>query len=356
MAVDGEKNIFLKKTWDDFRPQNLSRWLQRNKNGKVFFSVDPSLAITKFLPIKLERGALSKQPLALTEFEELLSQEVSKVWIACRREAGSELVIDDRDIILVGGCARNFRVDGYGVINPVGFPAKQIEATFEFIFADSGVWNIWGNFLGGNNNFLFSESARAGVETLKKFGKSPANLLIFGFRRSPFFILDHGRASRIFYRGVLDWSPWLFLNLISSSFGVSDFTARSIYDAYVKKETSASVSRSISRILQPAFDSLFSELKKTRLKGEVFVLSDLNLPFLPLSAGRVTVARPPHFSFWNDLGFKIDQKSWPLDANQTFSTLAPFAELYYQEENLPINARIKRRLHWLRQQNTIQYS
>lgn len=354
--VDDNKNLEIRKFWNSFTPQDFSRWFRKNNHCKLVVSVDHCLITSLFLPLKWERESTNRATLTLVDLENFLFQEAGKMFRHCQDEAARKLRVDYSDAIMIGGAARGFRVDGYKVIDPVGFPAKRVEVILELIFASRHIFEKWREIL-PNQSFL-AESGRAAISVLRKIKKSPINLLIFDLKESLLFSFDDKKsAAGFFLRKTLPWGINNLIEPIVGCFGVRENIARRIYDAYLCGEISSKLSKKISQLLKLPYKFLEKELEKNHLKGDILSARNFDLPIL-LPTRKIVLKDISYSSFLEDFGFKIKQnKRLGNKENFWFKPLkfAPFLEFYFHQENLlPIDIRLKRYLYWLSRRDSVE--
>jgi len=350
LSVDAEKNLQVRRFWEEFPVAKLSRRVPWEFGGtKIILAADPSLAFTVFVPVKLEREpAAAKEQLGILELENLLAQSIGKVFSQCRKQAGQALRVGELETVLVGSRVRNFKVDGHKVVNPLGFQGKKIEAVLELTLTTRKIFESWKSFFSTREKFFFTESARAWLTSLEKAGAATVNLITFRPETTSFFILEPAATGTVIYRGKLDWETNRLLESITSSLGVSRSLAEELYGRYLRGETSSSGARWIDRILKPVLDSLFHAMKKTRLRGPIYVDTMTPLPIaLPKRRGKIVLTALPLASLVEKLGFTLQPSRHNLSDTQLFRHLAPFLEFYYDKSDSSINHKLWRRLHWL---------
>lgn len=354
LSLDEEKNLKLEKFWPDFSWSKVSRrFLRRPEKWKMIVSAGPGFAATISMPIELEREAgMTRSPLTSIELENLLAQTSSKVFTQVRGEASRELGIDELDTILIDNRVSNFKIDGHRVLNPIDFKAKRLEALLELTLTTRSIFEDWKNFfnIGQAQDFFFTEISRSELFALKRFKNLPVNLLVLSSGEfSYFFNLEKGAIGEVVNRHRLHWSTSRLLEIIEKNFGVSRNVSLSLYNLFLEKGLSPRLERHISILIKPILDQLIKNLEHLKVKGHIYIDSNLNLPpALSLRKIKATTKKLPTDELTEYLGFNIvGESSWPWPKNQIFKHLAPFIEFYYNSEDLSINHWLRRRLHWL---------
>lgn len=354
LSLDEEKNLELEKHWPDFVWSKVSRrFLRHLEKWKVVVSADPSFASTISVPIKLEREAgMVRSPLSSIELENLLAQMSAKLFTQVRGEASRELGIDELDTILIDNRVSHFKIDGHHVLNPVDFKAKRLEALLELTLTTRSIFEDWKNFfnVGQAKNFFFTETSRSELFALKRFKNLPLSLLILNAGEfSHFFTLEKAAVGEVVNRHRIRWSMSRLLEVIEKNFGVSRKVSLNLYNLFLEKGLSARLERHIASLMKPSLDQLLKNLEHLKVKGPLYIDSNLNLPpSLSLRKIKVTPKKLPTEELTEYLGFNlINDSAWPWPKNQIFKHLAPFIEFYYNNEDLSINHWLRRRLHWL---------
>jgi len=354
LSLDEEKNLNLEKYWPEFSWDRASRrLLRRLEEWKVIVSSSPSFAATISMPVKLEREAgMVKSPLSSIELENLLAQTSARVFTQVRGEASRELGIDELDTILIDNRVSHFKIDGHHVLNPIDFKATRLEALLELTLTTRSIFEDWKNFfnVGQAKNFFFTESSRSELFALKRFKSLPINLLVLSSGEfSHFFSLEKGAVGEVINRHRLRWSTSRLLESIEKNFGVSRKVSLNLYRLLLEKGLSPRLERHLTLLIKPILDQLVKGLEPLKVKGHIYVDSNLDLPpTLSLRKIKSTTKKLPTDELTGHLGFNIINESvWPWPKDQIFKHLAPFIEFYYNNEDLSINHWLRRRLHWL---------
>ncbi|RJP44334.1 hypothetical protein C4587_02035 [Candidatus Parcubacteria bacterium] len=349
-ALDGERRLTLERFWDDLPVQNLtsrSPWDLRERT--IIAAADPSLALTIFVPVRLDRQpAAAREALTLVELENLIAQAIARIFGQCRKQASVALGVDEFDTVLVGSRASSFKIDGHRVVNPAGFPGQRIEVVLELTLAARHVFEDWKEFFNGRSGFFFTESARAGLLALSKIRGPSVNLITLRPRGASVFILEPAAAGPVIYREELKWETERPLRMFSEALGVVPELAEELYRRYFEGHVSPHVSRWVERALKPVFGELFYGLRKTRLAGSTYIDSSIPLPFeFPKRHGKMTIDVVVPRALLGELGFTLERGRVELSDAEVFRHLAPFLEFYYDKSDTPINHKLRRRLHWL---------
>ncbi|TSC82085.1 MAG: hypothetical protein G01um101420_615 [Parcubacteria group bacterium Gr01-1014_20] len=353
ISIDQGKKIKLEKIWSNFSWSNLSRhFRQKITKWNVIVSASPVLAVTTVIPIRLEREKNSHaSPIQAGELENLLAQATAKIFNQCRAFASRSLGIDELDTILIDNRVIGFKIDNHQVVNPIDFKAKHIDAIFELTLTTRKIFDDWKNFfnIGETRNFFFTELSRAEISVLEKIKRTPFSLVVIEKDGTTAFHIDRSSKNSIVRRFKINWLADKMISEISKAWGVDESIAREIYSNYLKKDVSPHVFRYLSRLTSPVIESLYKELKKANLKGQVFMDTHLPIPTVfPKRLRGMTIVDLPVMPVLDKLGFKADFRDWPIGAHEISRRLAPFFEFYYNnDKESSINHWLRRRLHWL---------
>jgi hypothetical protein len=363
LSVDEDRNIIFEKRIRNidlkkFFASPVRNVTQKSWEGNYFFKAhrkvvavaDSSLATTIPIPLDLPREAGSeKSEVILPELENMIAQAMGKIFNQCRSEAAKRLAIHEIDTVLVGAKARNFKIDGHLVVNPVGFTGKKISLLLELTFTGRALFEDLKQFFNAPENFFFAESAQARLASLARARKLPLNLIVDeGPRGASLFVLEKTKDGHpVMYREKLLWSFDVLFLRIAAELGVSEAAAREMYRAYLNKAMSENAARTFKKFIDPAVEQFLKELGKEKLRGFVYVDAEHDMPFvLPHKHGQVTFDHFPLAEILQQLGFADREGGRGTDAVIS-RHLLPFIEAYFDKSNSEINQKLRRRLHWL---------
>jgi hypothetical protein len=363
LSVDEDKNILFEKCAKNidlkkFFASPVRSVTQKSWEGNYFFkahrkviaSVESTLATTIPIPLDIVRDPGTEHgEIVLPELENLISQAVGKIFNQCRSEAAKRLAVHEIDTVLVGEKAREFKVDGHHVVNPVGFTGKKISLLLELTFTGRALFEDLKQFFNAPEDFFFAESAQARLTSLARGRKLPLNLIVDeGERGASLFVLEKTKDGHpVLYRERLMWSFDVLFARIAEELGVSQGIAREIYRAYVDQTMSESAARAFKKFIDPAVEQFLKEIGKRKLKGFTYVDAEHGLPFiLPHKHGTTTFDQFPLAEILQQLGF-VDQARGERSDAVASRHLLPFIEAYFDKSNSEINQKLRRRLHWL---------
>jgi hypothetical protein len=363
LSVDEDRNIVfekLKKNIDlnKFLKSPVRNVSQRTWEGKYFFkshrkvivAVDSTLATTIPVPLELVRDPGSvKEEVILPELENLIAQAMGKIFNQCRGEAATRLGIHEIDTILVGAKARNFKVDGNLVVNPIGFTAKKITLLLELTFTGRTLFEELKQFFNSPEDFFFAESSQARLSSLARARKLPVNLIVNGGTLgTSLYVLQKAKDEYpVLYREKLSWNFNAVFVRIAAELGVSEGMAHKLYRSYLDSAMSENASRSFKKFIDPVIADFLKEIGKSKVKGTVYVDADDDLPFeFPYRHAGAVFEDFPIEEMLHQLGF-AGLEGGTASRSVISRHLLPFIEAYFDKSNSDINQKLRRRLHWL---------
>jgi hypothetical protein len=348
IGLDPDKKLVPKKNWANTSwnelagPFGLTRF---TKN--IVIAADSALAYTALVPVRIVREH-KNSVLYATELENLLAQEVGKVFNRVRQEAGKELGLDDLDVVLAHSRVGDFRIDGHHVLNPIGLKANRIEAMLELMLTTRSLLEDIKSFLKNRQHYFFTEIGRSELTTLLKSEKSPVRLLRLSQPYSSLLTMADAPVGKTIDRARLRWDVSDLLGIIREQWGVSESVALELYRAFLKGDMAPSGSKLFGKLLSKITVSMWSELQKTKVRGTVFLDAPLPLPLeMPFKKGAVTLVEPSLEPIVSRSGFLFHPSDWPIEQEHLFRRLAPFFAYYHDRSDSTVNRWLRRHLNWL---------
>lgn len=333
LELNEDKHIRRKKAWVADSLASIAKKIRYPKDAAVIVSVHGG-ATTSLIPVSLKRE-YRDQPLGALELENLLSQAIGKVFNQCREKAGKELGLADIDVVLANSRVVRFKVDGHGVLNPLGFRGEKIEAMMELIFTERDLLEGVKEFLHKRRTFFLTERGHALFKSVQGSRPGMVGFLDVGQDKVS-LVLQNGEG---FEKIALAWTPKIYLGAIKAKFGVSDRAAQHMYKVFLASDVSPHMRTALERLLKPVTTALFKELPQKTCT--LYVRTGTKLPFLlPVTSTRRTLETVREAELVSRFGLTLDQE---LD----IATLAPFLEFYYDKSDSTINRWLRRHLNWL---------
>lgn len=363
LSVDDERNLIFEKfvrniDLKKFFRSPVRRATQKSWEGNYLFKghrkviavADSTLATTIPIPVDLIREpADAHLEISVPELENLIAQEMAKIYNQCRTEAAERLGIHELDTMLVGEKAKFFKVDGNSVMDPVGFAGKKISLLLELTFTTRAIFGTLAQFFNAPEDFFFAESAQVRLSSLARARKLPLNLVFSDHGATSLFIFESTKAGHpILYREPFAWNFGTLFARIEAELGVSVMAAKEVYRHYIKEGVSDSAARAFKKMIDPAMDELLREVEKKKLKGFLYIDARHALPFtLPYRHAGVVFDEVPLAEVLRGLGFGGEVQRNTLSDHDLSRHLLPFLEAYFDKSDLEINQKLRRRLHWL---------
>lgn len=348
LETNADKKLSPVKIWESVSWADLASRLDFKRFIKnIVIAADSSLTYAAIVPVRLLRES-PNIPLFSTELENMLAQEVGKVFNHCRVAAGRELGVDDLDIVLANSRVGQFKLDGHHVLNPIGLRAKKVEAVLELMLTTRPLFDLIRSFLKNRQHFFFTEISRAELIALEKVQKLPLRLLRLEHPRSSAVVMKDAVVGREMQRMPIAWSTESLFAAVMREWGVSRATARAIYEAYCRRDMSPASAKFFTKIFAGELEPLFAEIQKPKLKGTIFVETPLDLPLdLPVTRGQWELAYPPLDRILERSGFSYEPTEWPFGKSLLFRKLAPFLAFYHDRSDSTVNRWLRRHLNWL---------
>jgi hypothetical protein len=381
LSVDEDRNIIFEKFIKNidlkkFLQSPARRVSQKAWEGKYLFksrrkiiaAAHPSFATTIPIPLDIPRErASAKSKITIAELENLIAQEMQKIFNGCRSEAAKRMGMNDLDVILVGAKARHFKVDGKAVVSPAGFAGKKISLLLELTFTGRELFEDLKQFFNSPDDFFFAEAPQAHLFSLSRVRKLPLSLIVANEANDAnragnpadalLYVLENAKDDYpVLYRETLNWSFSSLFRAIMEALAVSETTAKELYRSYRKGEMSEGAKRGFKQMLDPTTRTFFEEVGKAAVGGTIYVDAPFVLPFdLPHKQGGAKFEEHPIGEILGELGFTADAAALGGDAdagtdaekNNMLRSLLYFLEAYFDKSNSEINQKLRRRLHWL---------
>jgi hypothetical protein len=352
-TVDEDKHLTFGREWRNTTWQALSGRLAPHRFIKnVVVGADSSLAYTAIVPIRILRDN-PNTTLYAVELENLFAKEVGRVFSLCRSEASKMLHVDDLDVVLANSRVIDIKLDGHRVLHPVGMKAEKLEAVLELSLTTRELFHDIKSFLKSRQNLYFTEIGRAELLTISKTEPLPLHVLRL---RAPASLIMRLESEPIGYsleRKEFNFEEDMILSAISAEWGISRSVAKELYEAWLRKDMSASAEEFFDRLIGPVSEKFTKELAEAKFKGKVFLEHDLPLPFdLPYTKGKIDLREPPLAETLARSGFTVPSAPWAESV--LFRKIAPFLSFYYDKSDTTLNRWLKRHLSWLGTPNPSQ--
>jgi hypothetical protein len=342
---------FFRKPWRRATQQAWEGEYLFKNHRKVIAVAGPTLATTIPIPISLAREAAdAKHEITVPELENLIAQEMAKIFNTCRTEAAARLGLHELDTVLVAEKARYVEVDGNSVMNPEGFAGKKVTLLLELTFAGRELFETLAPFFNAPEDFYFAESPQSRLTAIARVRKLPVAMVSADGAGSSLFVLAKGDAKHeypVLYREPFAWGFGPLFGRVMTELGVSRTAAEGLYELYLKGGFSEAAARAFKRMIDPAIAELLAEIDAHTLKGTLIMDAPYGLPLgLPYRHGDVVIDAMPQAEVMKGLGF-TQVIGAAISEYELSRHLLPFLEAYFDKSNTDLNQKLRRRLHWL---------
>ncbi len=341
---------FLARPWRRATQQAWEGEYLFKDHRRVIAVAGPAMATTVPVPVTLVREPADvKLPITVPELENLIAQEMAKIFTACRTEAAARLDVHELDAVLVGEKAGAFTVDGKAVTDPAGQTGKKIGLFIELTFTTRALFETLTPFFNAPDDFYFAESPQARLLALARVRPLPLALVA----PPAVFVLEaaHGKdAYPVLYREPFAWNVDALLAPLREMFGVSEAVARELYATFLSGGCSAHAARIITRAIEPAVAALFAEASHRHLAGHVSFDAPYGIPISEAHRhGGVVFEEIPFDEVLDHAGFRgvKGAAAQGIEQHTLSHYVFPFVEAYFDKSNTEINRKLRRRLHWL---------
>ncbi len=347
------ENVDFKK----FLTSQAGSIFQKSWEGKNFFNsrrrlvvlADARLATTIPVPLDFKRDAAADEPITLGEAEDWLARATARIFARCRLEAGRRLGTGDIDTVLVGQRIGRTTVDGRVVTDPLGHSGKKISFVIELTFASRELSEMLMPFFNAPGEFFFAEGPQARLAALAHVKSLPVSIITApDSGKSSLFVLQEAEAGcRVAYREPFPWDGAAAVRSISRELAISLPAAEELYEKYIRHETSDAAKKYFDGLAAPVTERFFQAIDKAHLHGTIYLDLPRELPFeLPHHRRQAVIEEVPVAELLEKFGFSAD-KATDISPRMALRYLAPFFELYFDNNRSEINELLRKKLHWL---------
>lgn len=285
------------------------------RRAKIIISLDHyGATITERRAAIVRQDA--KTPITESEFENLLSQALWKLFTQERKTASRKMKTQDVSVRLADAGVVLVRLDEHKSRNPIGFSAKTVEFCCRETLLNTEAFTPF--------NDLFNEEQ---ITLIFEESIAPACLLAGAAPSEPFLFISVSSEESILYRysdytlEYIDQLAWGTRNInqaIAGLFGVSEEDSVAIINRYHTGSASVGVLKKIETALYGEGATLLKAIEAHRLKQykeKVYVQSFFDIPKLMFEAKflkRLKVSSPVSFV---DEGFIGEKTGFTLKLN-----------------------------------------
>ena len=321
-----------------------------DRRRKIIAAADATLATTIPIPLLWHREAERAQvPLALEELDDHIGQAMPKIVSQCRAEAAGRFGVDLIDAVLVDARAVGITIDGRPAAMAEGFLGSEISLVLELTFTRRTVFDHFKTLFNSPEPFFFAESPQVRLRILSLVRPLPLSLVTVGAHtsESSLFIFQKAKEKYpVLYRERFAWSFEAAMRALEKYFSVSRRAAEDIYKAYAQGGVSPNVRRALDEHMVPLADSFFAAVRRAKIRGLAYTDAPYDLPFgIPHQEGRVVFDQLPLDRHIQKVrSFVRVRRPSP---HILFRHFAPFLSMYFDHDSGALNARLRKRVHWL---------
>lgn len=324
----------------------------RLSKSRIVLGLDSHQATTLYGSTVVIRDNF-KTPIDEADLDNLISQAIWKFFDRQRSRVAAKMNVNELDLVLSDVKIRGIKLDGYKVINPVGFKAKSVEVQFSQTFLSRDSLAKIKNFFPEDRVVFISESGTTFSHVVGQSTTEPSFLLanIF-FDRTAIFVAD---AAQRFYLDDFGWGLRNLIISLSGDLAVDGGAARAIIGRYLTDDMSPNFKKRLGQFFLKELHILANGLSLASRKNEskkIYLNPFFEIPgiFSPTFKSKFEHAvdlEPIH----NDLisknfGFQIKFKSG-LEAKNIFGALALLMEWHLSSNEDKMSQIAKRRVRWL---------
>lgn len=242
---------------------------------KAVIAASPKMATTveDFISLKRDSGS---GPIKESEVDTIIFKAFWAFLNRYRPWAAEKMSINELDLVLAEANVKKMLINGHEVINPAGFEGRDITLFFRATFVPRKFLDVSEKISTWANEVRIVEGPAVFPVLL---GKDKEMFLSPMGKKTVRFDIKNGQIS---YEGILDWGFGLILNAIADTFCCELSIAKEIFDRYTEKAVSKNISRVVERVLRKELDDLEmlleKNLKHSEWKGEVVLVSSLDIP------------------------------------------------------------------------------
>jgi hypothetical protein len=240
-------------------------------------------------------------------------------------------------------------IDGRVVADPIGRSGKKVSFIIELTFAARELSESLAPFFNAPGEFFFAEAPQAQLAALARIKPLPLNIIAVrdGGKSSLFIFQEAEQGCSVVYRESFSWDASMAVRGIAQSFAVSFSSAEEIYGMYVRGEVSDAAKKYFDALVAPSAERFFGALDKANIHGLTYLDAprDISLK-TPYHRHHVTIENVPVASLLEKFGFSSDDAAL-MSPRIVLRYLAPFFELYFDNNRSELNELLKRKLHWL---------
>ncbi|PIR87140.1 MAG: hypothetical protein COU11_02030 [Candidatus Harrisonbacteria bacterium CG10_big_fil_rev_8_21_14_0_10_49_15] len=326
--------------------------IRGGKKKKFILTFGSSHATTLYTTLNLAR----ENPSAVideAELDNLISQAMWKFVDRERPRIADKMAVSDLDVVLADVHVRGIRIDGYKVLNPIGFTAKNIGIAFRQTFLTRAASEFVRATFPGDRVELIGEAGAiaANVSAIH----NDTDLMVARVARATTeLFVARGRGCS--YWSTLAWGSENLVAYLAAEIGVSKTTAEAIMTRYFEGATSSVFQKRLEHILNNELFLLMKKITAAAKRAKVskaFIHAPEAFPVDLIQGAPRGLPHCPDFQRFRDVltqQERTDNLS-PVEGRST-AAAAEMMPLYLREWQAapvyePLERLVRRRVQWL---------
>jgi hypothetical protein len=246
------------------------------------------------------------------ELQSAVSQAIWRIFDEARQRLGRRLGISELDVILLSARIMSVKIDGFRVMNPLGFTGSKIELEIGQTLAERDFVDVVSSRLSKDEEInLFFHPASAHARLIREeSGQSGFILAEFHEGKTRLYRVEDGGG--IDYLSDFDWDDEKFVSGVADFINVPEEAGRQIVVRYFQGNLSSGFSKQLKNIFSDFFQGFHqgieaafhnAKIKKTAIyvASRLFGRADKKVLRYPSSSPDIRFILPPRkeeIAFW----------------------------------------------------------
>jgi hypothetical protein len=358
LAIDAEGEATIKTSAFFEAPLDFSlvrsqiQKIRGYKKKKFILTFGPQLATTLYTSVSLAREN-PQEIVNEAELDNLLSQALWKFVDRERLKVAEKMNVSDLDVVLTDVHVRGIRIDGYKVLNPIGFTAKNIGVSFRQTFLTREASEFVRETFPLDRVALIGEAGAIAANVSAADGGD--DLLVASIARDATELFAARNSGRSYWH-TLAWGSHNLVAYIATELGVSETVASAIMTRYLDGETSRVFKKRLEHVLNNELYLLMKKIAVVAKQAKVrkmFIHTHAAFPTELLLGAPKGLPNCPTLQLFNDSSLgKSEPDNLPATSNQVRQPATELIPLYLTEwQALPVYDQlerlVRRRVQWL---------
>ncbi len=289
-------------------------------------------------------------PITLAELEDLIAQGLWKIFDRDREKLASLLDLAPLEVAILDARILGFKLDGYRLIQPIGFSARTVELELSLTAASKEIVNGAQELESELAPVLIEEQSVVMANALAGLDAKDFILAaIFDYQTE--LVIKRGHWLR--YGDLINWGTQSLLTALQTELAISEPLAREILEKLKAREISLALERKLSQILLAELKTIFYGIKNQpglTAKEKIYLafLSPLAPPD-KLAASVFRSATIVNKKFLSERGdFQVQLEGSQNEQNYLSLMLSALAVIK-QPLDKRVQILLRRRVRWMQQ-------